>query len=70
MYIGYDDRSGDNGKQGFVDITGDGYWPSVVKIHNINVQSIDTSGKAYYEVTINNGKPEQIFDNGNIVRPY
>ena len=69
-YIGYDNRSDDTGKQGFVDITSDVYGSITIQLHNINVQSIDTSGNAYYIVTINNGKPEQIFDNENIVRPY
>ena len=69
-YIGYDNRSDDTGKQGFVDITSDVYGSITIQLHNINVQSIDTSGNAYYIVTINNGNPEKILDSESIVRPY
>lgn len=72
VYIGYDNLSGETGNQGFVEITGvnNGYWPAVVQMVNINVQTVDTSGNAYYNVTINNGPTVKIDDSESIVRPF
>lgn len=72
VYIGYDNLSGETGNQGFVEITGvsNGFWPAVVQMVNINVQTVDTSGNAYYNVTINKGSTVKINDSESIVRPF
>ena len=71
-YIGYNNFEGETDNQGFVEITGvdNGFWPAVVQMVNINVQTVDTSGNAYYNVTINNGATEKIDDSESIVRPF
>ena len=68
-YIGYmDNDSNAEARQGFVDITGDGYWPAVVQLYNIDVTTI--SSNAYYNVTINDGEPVRVPDSASLVRPY
>ena len=71
-YIGYNNFEGETNNQGFVEITGvnNGFWPAVVQMVNINVQTVDTSGNAYYNVTINNGATVKIDDSESIVRPF
>ncbi len=71
-YIGYNNFEGETDNQGFVEITGvdNGFWPAVVQMVNINVQTVDTSGNAYYNVTINDGATVKINDSESIVRPF
>ena len=75
-YIGYmkNDANAES-RQGFVDITGEGYLPAVVQLANINVKPVlddkeDRFKDAYYNVTINNGATVKIDDNESIVRPF
>ncbi len=75
-YIGYmkNDANAES-RQGFVDITGEGYLPAVVQLANINVKPVlddkeDRFKDAYYNVTINNGATVKIDDSESIVRPF
>ena len=62
-------------RQGFVDITGEGYLPAAVQLANINVKPVldeneDRFKDAYYNVTINDGDTVKIDDSESIVRPF